>query len=114
MERVVTEVIFGNTPEEFLIAFQNIIAQGFRLSSVSPTFGFGGWTAEVSRTYNVKEKRRVENQIKLPIRDSDYEKTELEMAYWEDLTAIAKHLGIPRRNRAQLVKDILRKQKEKS
>lgn len=114
MEKTVTEIIFGNTPEEFLDTFQRFVLEGYRLSHVSPTFGFGEWSAEVVRTYNYKEKRRLENQISLPIRDSDYEKTELELAHWNDLTAIAKHLGIPRRNRVQLIKDILRKQKEKS
>lgn len=111
-ERIVDEIISGNTPEEFLTEFQKAIKAGFSLKSVPPTFGMGIWQVEITRTYSLREQRYAANKITVDTNRNDFTKEELQIVYFHCLSEIAKRHGVKVRSRQQMIRQILLKQEE--
>jgi hypothetical protein len=114
LEKIVTDVVVGNTAEEFLLNFQGVVQQGFKLDTIHTHFGYGIWQVEVKRNFILREQRLAQNKIDLPISDKPYNRDELALAKWGDVVAIAKSLGVKLRDRQQTIRAILLKQENKN
>lgn len=105
-----TEIISGNTLEEFLKNFEGAVRNGYTLVSVDPFFGMGVWQVTMKGYFIKRDLRAAANKIELVIRDSKYTLDELSHATWPTLLAVAKNRGVKIRTRHQIIKDILMKQ----
>lgn len=110
-EILMKEVISANTPEELLRTFEGCVQNGFTLDTIDPFFGIGAWQITVKKRYVKRTLRNANAKVTLPTNDAIYTQEELDHGTWESLVALAKHRGVKIRAKAQIIKDILAKQR---
>lgn len=110
-EILMKEVISANTPEELLRTFEGCVQNGFTLDTIDPFFGIGTWQITVKKRYVKRTLRNANAKVTLPTNNATYTQEELDHGTWESLVALAKHRGVKIRAKAQIIKDILAKQR---
>lgn len=109
------EVVFANTPEEFLKNLEQLILLGYRVKEVPYDFGMGVWSCRMSRYYGVAEASKMKKEDVEFRLDPPYTVSELRVATWGSILKLCDSLYISSHGNRNIVIDrIIIAQKERN